>query len=80
MTTPSQPFHMRGALDRIGRRVRLAKPMGQFPTGQYGTAADMHEYRTGYVVEVRWEGVSPHSVLPFEYFTHDEWNEFLIEC
>lgn len=80
MAVSAIPFKACEAVNLRGRRVRLLGPFGRFYAGMTGTVADMHPYREGYVVEVQFDSFHPGELLNFEYFTKDDYNEFLIEC
>lgn len=80
MATPATVFSLPVAALLVDRRVRLVKPMGGLPAGLTGTVIGAQEYRSGYVLEVKWEGMHPATTVDFEYFTKDDWDEFLTEC
>jgi hypothetical protein len=62
------------------QRVRLVKRMGSFPAGLTGRVVARHPTKLGFFVEVKWDGFGPCYLLDFEYFTKDEFDEYLTEC
>lgn len=79
MAASAVPFKNLEACDLRGRRVRLVQRMHKWPAGAHGTIVNQHPYRGGYVVEVRWDDLQPESAMNFEYFTKDDYVEFLTE-
>lgn len=80
MAVSAIPFPVREAWNLRGRRVRLMQRLGSVPAGTNGEVVDQHPYSTGWVVEVRWDGLDPRSTINFEYFTKDDFIEYLVEC
>lgn len=80
MAVSAIPFSVGEAFRLRDRNVRLMQRMGNFPAGMTGRVVDQHPFHTGYVVEVRWDGMRPSSTLSFEYFTKDDFLAYLIEC
>lgn len=80
MATSAIPFSYGEAARLRDRRVRLMQRLGNFPSGLTGVVTDQHAFHHGYMVEVQWDGMTKGSAITFEYFTKDDFIEYLTEC
>ena len=80
MAEAAIPFSASEAHKLQRRSVRLMKAMGAWPAGTTGDVTDYQDFLYGYMVQVTWHGPLLGRVINFEYFTKDDFDEYLVEC